>query len=456
MVNMFTGGAFSNMTIFALGIMPFISAQIIIQMLTIVIPALEKLKNEGQIGQRKINRLTRYGTIVLTAFQAFGLSFWLMNPGDGPGFKVDAVGSSLFIFTTVVAMTTGTAFIMWLGEQITEYGIGNGISLIISVGIIAVYPTSIVAVGQSLNAGAIAPIWLPVAIVMLLGVSLAIIYIQEGARRLPIQQAKRVVGRRVMGGTSNVLPLKVNTAGVIPVIFSSAIMQLPSLLLAGASGGGQPGFWSNLSEFFAMESTYNVYAVFQYFGLEQQGIFLLLKSVNAYVILYALLTGFFCFFYTAVTFNPLDIADNLKKSGSFIPGYRPGKPTAQYIDHVLTRITVIGSVFLVGVALIPYILMISYNMPQYLYHFVGGTGLIIVVGVTLQFVQSLEAQLVTYNYEGFRVKRRRRNELASTPVKGGLLGGDKRGATKPVKRERTGAGKRPTRGHDRPAPQGEA
>jgi preprotein translocase subunit SecY len=419
MVNMFTGGAFENMTIFALGIMPFISAQIIIQMLKIVWPKLEKISKEGEIGRRRIERYTRYGAIGLTAFQAFGLSFFLLNPGGGMGsLKLESVPTWLFVFTTVVAMTTGTAFIMWLGEQITDYGIGNGISLIIAVGIIAAYPSSIALFAQQLGSpdSQVPKFWVPVTIVLMVGVSLGIIYIQEGARRIPIQQAKRVVGRKVMGGASNVLPLKVNTAGVIPVIFSSAILQLPSLLFVGfgaAGADGAPGFGAQLGEFFSFASRYNLYNALASFGFDEGGIFNLLKAFNAHVILYIILTAFFCFFYTAVTFNPLDIADNLKKSGSFIPGYRPGKPTAEFIDYVLTRITVIGAVFLCGIAALPMVLIISFEMPSYLFQFVGGTGLIIVIGVVLQSVQQLEAQLMTYNYEGFRVRRRRRGDLAS-------------------------------------------
>jgi preprotein translocase subunit SecY len=427
MVNMFTGGAFSNMTIFALGIMPYISAQIILQMLMIVVPSLEKMSKEGEIGRRKINRLTRYGTIGLTAFQAFGLAFYLMSPGNGMTLKLAAVPNSLFIFTTVLAMTTGTAFIMWLGEQITDHGIGNGISLIIAIGIIAAYPTSLASFYLQLSDpnSALPKIWVPVTIFMTVITILGIIYIQEGARRIPIQQAKRVVGRRVMGGATNVLPLKVNTAGVIPVIFASAILQLPTLLFAGLMGG-QSSFLGSL---FQMQSPYNLYDIL---GLNEGGVFLFLKAFNAHILLYLLFTGFFCFFYTAVTFNPLDVADNLKKSGSFIPGYRPGKPTAQFIDYVLTRITVVGALFLCVVSVVPLVLMVAFKMPQYLYQFVGGTGLIIVVGVVLQTVQQMEAQLMTHNYEGFRVRRRRRGEVGAAPDRNKKLlpsGRDTRKAT---------------------------
>jgi preprotein translocase subunit SecY len=425
LVNMFTGGAFEKMTIFALGIMPYITAQIVIQMLIVISPRLEKISKEGEIGKRKINRFTRYGTIGLTAFQAIGLSIYLISQG----LKLPAIWSSFFVLTATLAMTTGTAFIMWLGERITEEGIGNGISLIIALGIIAYYPGEIKLLIDTVlfpgdGGSVINPVWVPISIVLLLVVSWGIVMIQEGARRIPIQHARRVVGRRVMGGQANVLPLKVNTAGVIPVIFSSAILTMPGLILAGVGSGAASGFGVFFQELFAFESRYSLHALLPAvngligftglpIALPDDGIFLVFKSFNMWMLMFVGLTGFFCFFYTAVTFNPIDVADNLKKSGSFIPGYRPGKPTAAYIDFVLTRITVIGAFFLVSVAALPYVLVISFNMPVFLMNITGGTGLIIVVGVILQTVQQLEAQLLTHNYEGLRVRRRRRGEVGT-------------------------------------------
>jgi len=412
MVNMFTGGAFSQMTIFALGIMPYISAQIILQLLVIVWPKLEKISKEGEIGRRRLNRYTRFSTIGLTAFQAIGLSLYLIKPEPGISFKLDAVPEWLFMFTTVVAMTTGTAFIMWLGEQITEQGIGNGISIIIMAGIVARYPSEIgTFVSTLLSPEAnVNRMWVVIVPALLVLVTLSIVYINEGVRRIPIQQARRVVGRRVMGGVGNVLPLKVNTAGVIPVIFASAILTVPRMLFASAGTSGE-GFFAGIANFFAYGSNYNLYNML---GLESGGVFNILKAFNAYFILDMMLIAGFSFFYTAVTFNPLDIADNLKKSGSFIPGLRPGKPTAQFINYVLTRITVIGTLFLVLIAAMPYVMINAFNMPTYLAEFVGGTGLIIVVGVALQTAQQLEAQLTTHNYEGFKTLRRhKRHEVGS-------------------------------------------
>ena len=439
LVNIFTGGAFANMTIFALGIMPYISVQIILQMLVVVSPTLEKISKDGEIGRRKMNRYTRYGTIGLSAFQSLGLSFWLMNPDIGGASLALPVYKWFFVFTTVVAMTTGTAFLMWLGERITEDGIGNGISLIITISIIAAYPSEFKLLLDSVlspDGSAIAPIWLVISLFLLVSVTWGIVMVQEGARRIPIQHARQVVGRRVMGGASNVLPLKVNTAGVIPVIFSSAIMSVPSLLFAGAASPTTPGFFGFLGELFDMQSRYSLHALLPSINglltwmnlpiaIPEDGFFNILKSFNLWIFMFVALTGFFCFFYTAVTFNPLDVADNLKKSGAFIPGYRPGKPTAQYIDFVLTRITVIGALFLITVSILPYVLMISFNMPALLMNITGGTGLIIVVGVVLQTVQQLEAQLLTHNYEGLRVRRRRRGEVTTEAgsQRRGLLGG---------------------------------
>ncbi|MCX7963388.1 MAG: preprotein translocase subunit SecY [Candidatus Sumerlaea chitinivorans] len=400
-VDLFGGYAFRNMSIFALGIMPYISMSIILQLMAVVFPRLQKIQQEGVLGQRKINRWTRIGTIFLTAFQAFGLGLYLLQQ-DLTYMKGSYTG--LFLVTTVFAMTTGTAFIMWLGERISDKGIGNGMSLIIAAGIMAHYPTDAAALWAQISTGSLAAIWAPVTIVLFVISSMAIILVQEGTRRIPIQQAKRVVGRRVMAGGTNYLPLKINTAGVIPVIFASAILSFPSFLGSFLSGGAERG--GILGSLFSQNSPYNLYNLFsRWFGLEQGGIFLLLKSFNLYIIFFALLTGFFCYFYTAIVFNPDDIANNLKKAGSFIPGKRPGKPTAEYIDYILTRITTAGAVFLVLIAVTPLVLETSFGMPYNAASFVGGTGLIIVIGVMLDTLKQIESQLLMRHYEGFAMRK---------------------------------------------------
>ena len=398
MVDMFSGGAFRNMTVFALGIMPYISASIILQLLTVVWPWLEKVAKEGEAGRKKINQYTRYGTVALSAFQGAGVAIFLR----GQGLTLIPNHPFLFIFTTMMAVTAGTCFIMWLGERITEKGIGNGISLIIAVGIIAGYPLSLARAVQGVQTDTLNPLWIPLILGLFVVVSVAIIYMQMGSRKIPIQHAKRVVGRRVVAGSTTHLPLKVNTAGVIPVIFSSAIMSFPMFLFGGFIGG--TGVLSTLGEFFSMTSSFNPY---DWFDLRIGGIFPLLRSLNMWMFVYTILTVFFCYFYTAVTFNPRDIADNLKKSGSFIPGRRPGRATADYIDYVLTRITLVGSVFLVFVALLPQVISISYNVDWTFTDIVGGTGLIIVVGVLLDTMKQIESQLLMRHYEGFRWRRAR-------------------------------------------------
>lgn len=399
-IDLFSGRAFSNMSVFALGIMPYISVSIILQLLAVVWPKLQKIQQEGALGQRRINRMTRNWTIALAIFQSFGLAVTLRQQNltyfTGPD-------SWLFIFTTVVAMTTGTAFVMWLGERITDQGIGNGISMIIAVGIMASYPGNAVSIWQQISGGNIPAIWGVVTLVLFGLSTVAIILIQDGTRRIPMQHAKRVVGRRVLQGGTNYLPLKVNTAGVIPVIFSSAILSFPGFLASIIAGGQADG--GTFGNIFALQSPYNLYALIQRWGWDPGFAFLLLKSVNAYIILFALLTGFFCYFYTAVAFNPDDVANNLKKSGSFIPGKRPGKPTSEYIDYVLTRITTVGAIFLVGIAVVPLVLQVSFNMPVQAAEFVGGTGLIIVIGVLLDTLKQIESQLLMRHYEGFALRR---------------------------------------------------
>jgi preprotein translocase subunit SecY len=370
--NMFSGGALEQLSIFALGIMPYISASIILQLLTVVVPALERLQKEGQQGQKKINQYTRYGTIVLSMVQSFFIARWLegnnrawgqyggevvLNPGLG------------FELLTMLSLTTGTAFIMWLGEQITERGIGNGISLIIFAGIVAGFPDAVVRLMQkSTTQGDLTAFDLFVIVAIIVAVIAAIIFFEQGQRRIPVQYAKRVVGRKMYGGQSTHLPLKINVAGVIPPIFASSILLFPAQL-AGFVGSSwmqkvadvlQPGDWR-----------YNV--------------------------LYIGLIVFFCYFYTAVTFNPVDVADNMKKYGGFIPGIRPGKATAQYIDKVLTRLTFGGALYISAICVLPSLMQQKFKVP---FSF-GGTGLLIVVGVALDTVNQIESHLITRNYEGF-------------------------------------------------------
>ena len=369
--NMFSGGALEQLSIFALGIMPYISASIILQLLTVVVPTLERLTKEGQQGQKKINQYTRYGTIVLSMVQSFFIARWLegnnrsyaqygevvINPGFG------------FELLTMVSLTTGTAFIMWLGEQITERGIGNGISLIIFAGIVAGFPDAVVRLMQkSTTQGDLTAFDLFVILGIVIAVIAAIIFFEQGQRRIPVQYAKRVVGRKMYGGQSTHLPLKINVAGVIPPIFASSILLFPAQLAGFVQSSWmqkvadvlQPGDWR-----------YNV----MYIGL----------------------IIFFCYFYTAVTFNPTDVADNMKKYGGFIPGIRPGKATAEYIDKVLTRLTFGGALYISIICVLPSFMQQKFKVP---FSF-GGTGLLIVVGVALDTVQQINSHLITRNYEGF-------------------------------------------------------
>lgn len=401
-VNLFSGRAFEQMSVLALGIMPYISVSIILQLLAVVYPRLQKIQQEGALGQRKINRMTRQYTIILALIQSFLMAMTLRSQNIT---YLTGSFSWIFMFSTMIAMTAGTAFLMWLGERITDEGIGNGISLIIAVGILAHYPGDVMALSTLMNQGSLPLIWALFIPLLFVASTIAIILIQAGTRRIPMQHAKRVVGRRVMAGGTNYLPLKVNTANVIPVIFSSAILALPTFL-AGISGSGAegPGFWGNL---FSIQSSYNLYNALnvENWGIGGGGVFNILKSVNVHIMLFTLLTAFFCFFYTAVAFNPDDVANNLKKSGSFIPGKRPGKPTSEYIDYVLTRITTVGAFFLVLVAVTPLVLEVSYNMPGQAASFVGGTGLIIVIGVLLDTLKQIESQLLMRHYEGFAMRR---------------------------------------------------
>ena len=396
-IDMFSGRAFRNMTVFALGVMPYITASIIIQLLMVVWPYLEKIAKEGEIGHKKINQYTRYGTVAIAAFQSMGIALFMLRMN----LTTLVEHKLIFIFITMIAMTAGTTLVMWLGEKITENGIGNGISIIIAIGIMASYPMDINMTLGMVQQGQLRPLWVLVVLALFIILAVFIIMIHDGARKIPIQHAKKIVGRRTMSGSTTYLPLKVNQAGVIPVIFSSAILSFPGLILSMIGFGGG-GFFSGLSNWFQIDSDHNLYSLL---GLQLTGVFLLLRSVNIYLVLYTILTIFFCYFYTAITFNPVDTAENLKKYGAFIPGRRPGKPTSDYIDFVLTRITLLGAIFLTGVAVLPMILNVSYRVPYVLTDLIGGVGLIIVVDVFLDTMKQVESHLLMRHYDGFSIKK---------------------------------------------------
>ena len=369
--NMFSGGALEQLSIFALGIMPYISASIILQLLTVVVPALERLQKEGQQGQKKINQYTRYGTILLSLVQSFFIARYFegLNRTYGQYGTVVANPGIAFELMTMISLTTGTCFIMWLGEVITEKGIGNGISLIIFAGIVAGFPDAVVRLVQkSTSTGDLNAFELFMILGIVIGVIAVIIFFEQGQRKIPVQYAKRVVGRKMYGGQSTHLPLKINVAGVIPPIFASSILMFPAQIASYVQTPWmqkitdvlQPGDWR-----------YNV--------------------------MYVGLNIFFCYFYTAVTFNPVDVADNMKKYGGFIPGIRPGRATAEYIDRVLTRLTFGGAVYISAVCVLPSFMQQKFHVPFYF----GGTGLLIVVGVALDTVQQINSHLITRNYEGF-------------------------------------------------------
>jgi preprotein translocase subunit SecY len=415
MVDLFSGGAFKNMTIFALGIMPYITASIILQLLTVVWPHLEKMAKEGEAGRKKINQYTRYGTVLLTGFQSIGLAIMMMQASVNLTPNT-ATGRGLFIFSTMVAMTTGTCFIMWLGEKITEFGIGNGISIIIAAGIMASYRNDLSIGITNVKQQNMALVWLLIVPVLYVVVTALIILMQQASRKIPIQYARRLVGRREMQGGSNYLPLKINTAGVIPVIFSSSILMFPGLILSMFTSGTSGGFASTVLEILQRSTPlYNLYGLFD---INKGGLFLLLKMGNMYNVMYVLLTVFFCYFYTAITFNPIDTADNLKRVGAFIPGRRPGKNTADYIDYVLTRITVVGAAFLCVVALLPDVLYVSFKVDPSFANMVGGTGLIIVAGVMLDLMKQIESQLLMRHYDGFKYRSRGASGIPRTGMRG--------------------------------------
>ncbi|MDO8535955.1 MAG: preprotein translocase subunit SecY [Candidatus Omnitrophota bacterium] len=384
-MNMFSGGAISRLTIFALGIMPYISASIILQLLTAVIPALEKLAKEGEAGQKKIVQYTRYGTVLLAVVQSFFIAVWLENPARFQGLQIVQFPGWAFRILTVITLTSGTAFIMWLGEQIQEYGIGNGMSLIITAGIISRIPTALYQVYSLFSPFApekaqLEPFTLILMIVMLVGVIIAVILVTQGQRKIPIQYAKRVVGRKVYGGQSTFIPLRVNQGGVIPIIFAQSIILFPATIA---------GFIPNQT--------------FQKIAMS------LTKGEWVYNISYSVLIIFFSYFYAAISFNPVDVADNMKKYGGFVPGVRPGKQTAEYLDFIMTRITLPGSLFLALIAVFPSIVSGSLKIPYLVASFFGGTGLLIIVGVMLDTMKQIESHLLMRHYEGFMKKGRIRS-----------------------------------------------
>jgi preprotein translocase subunit SecY len=375
MFNMFAGGALERMSIFALGILPYISASIILQLMTAISPQLEALKKEGEAGRKRINQYTRYLTVVLAVFQAYGLAVGLEAMSGPTGSAVIDPGW-FFRLTTVITIVGGTLFLMWLGEQITARGIGNGISLIIFVGIIAQLPSALVSLLELSRTGAISPIF----VVLLLAISLAVIafivFVERAQRRILVQYPKRQMGNRVFGGESSHLPLKLNTAGVIPAIFASSLLLLPATV-GGFAGQGGPDWFVSLM------------ALIGY-------------GQPLHMVLYAALIVFFCFFYTSIVFNPQETAENLRKHGGFIPGYRPGQRTAEYFDYVLTRLTAAGALYLAAVCVLPEVLIAEYGVPFYF----GGTSLLIVVSVTMDTVAQVQSHLIAHQYEGL-IKRAR-------------------------------------------------
>ncbi|HMS34912.1 MAG TPA: preprotein translocase subunit SecY [Ignavibacteria bacterium] len=381
--DMFVGGAFKNAAIFALGIMPYISASIIIQLLGAVFPYFQKLQKEGEEGRKKINQLTRLGTIPVAALQAWGVSVQLASRNVGD-LSVISPEISGFFFTvsTVIILTAGTVFMMWLGEQITERGIGNGISLIIFIGIIDRFPYSVFDEYQIVSSGARNFLIELIYIAGFLFIIAGVIAVTVATRKIPVQYAKRVVGRKVFGGVTQYIPMKVNSAGVMPLIFAQSIMFIPSTFLSFFPNSE---FMQGISKYFSYESWF-------------------------YSIIYSLLIIFFTYFYTAIAFNPKDVSDNMKKQGGFIPGVRPGKPTSDYIDNILTKITLPGAIFLAIIAILPTFLM-KMGVTTGLASFFGGTSLLIIVGVALDTLQQIESHLLMRHYDGFmktgKIKARR-------------------------------------------------
>ena len=371
--DLFVGGAFSNAAIFALGIMPYISASIIIQLMGAVVPYFQKLQQEGEDGRKKITQLTRYGTVAISALQSWGVTVRLLNlEVQGLPIVPEAVSGISWVVSTIIILTSGTVFMMWMGEQITEKGIGNGISLIIFIGIVAVLPYALLDEIRLISAGQRSIVIEIIIIVFMFFIIASVVLLTQGTRRIPVQYAKRVVGRKVYGGVTQYIPLRVNTAGVMPIIFAQAIMFIPNTVLS---------FFPD-NEFIQALSGYFVY------------------TSPVYSAIYALMIVFFTYFYTAIAFNPKDVADNMKKQGGFIPGIRPGKQTSEFIDNILTKITLPGSIFLAIVAILPAFIS-GFGVSGQFSQFFGGTSLLILVGVALDTLQQIESHLLMRHYDGF-------------------------------------------------------
>ncbi|MBD3331701.1 preprotein translocase subunit SecY [candidate division GN15 bacterium] len=376
MLDLFAGGAFAKATIFAMGIMPYISASIMLQLLGAVVPFLQRLQREGEEGRRKITQYTRYLTVLIAAMQAWGTATFLTTI-EYNGVQAVHMSPTGFIPLTILTFTCGTIFIMWLGEQITERGIGNGISLIIFIGIIARLPDAVISEVMKVWNGVQPIIWEIVAMAVMLGVIASVVLITRAQRRIPVQYPRKVVGRRVFGGATTHLPLSVNAAGVIPIIFAQSIMFLPSTVA-------------------------QLFPNVEWLGnLVQDS---LAPGSVVYYIIYGLIVVFFGFFYTAIVFNPMEMADNMRRNGGFIPGIRPGKNTAQYIEKVLTRITLPGALFFAAIAILPWVIIPMFGVSNYFFSFFGGTGLLIVVGVALDTLQQVESHLLMRHYDGFMKK----------------------------------------------------
>ena len=373
--NMFSGGALERLSVFALGVMPYISASIIIQLMATVVPSLEQLKKEGETGRRKLTQYTRYGTVALALFQSLGVAIALGGQEIGGGQTVAINPGYGFILTTVITLVTGTLFLMWLGEQITERGIGNGISLIIFAGIVAGLPAAVGGTLELVNTGELSPFFVILLMVLVILVTAFVIFVERGQRRITVNYANRQQGRKMYAGQSSHLPLKLNMAGVIPPIFASSIILFPATLGHWFSGSDGTGIIQNL-------------------------VTMLQPGQPLYVLFYAMAIVFFSFFYTALVFNSRETADNLKKAGAFIPGIRPGEQTAKYMDGVMTRLTAVGAIYMTLVCLLPEFLILGWNVPFYF----GGTSLLIIVVVVMDFLSQLQAHMMSHQYEGLMKK----------------------------------------------------
>lgn len=372
--DLFVGGAFSKAALFALGIMPFITSSIIFQLAGVVFPQIQKMQKEGEDGRRKINQWTRYATVFVAGLQAIGVAVKLVNTHAANGLSVVPDGGVMFFFSTVIILTSGTIFLMWLGEQITDRGVGNGISLIIFIGIIAALPAAIMQEYELVFVvGSRSWIFEIIIFAFLFGIIASIVLITQGARRIPVQYAKRQVGKKVFGGTTQFIPLRVNTAGVMPIIFAQSLMFIPN----------------TIASFFPTVPAMQTFA--HWFN----------PSSFGYAFVYGIMVVFFTFFYTAIIFNPKEIADNMKKQGGFVPGIRPGQPTSDYIERILTRITLPGSIFLALIAILPTFVQNLFGITSLFASFFGGTSLIIVVGVGLDTLQQIESHLMMRHYDGF-------------------------------------------------------